>query len=114
MLRESEDIRIQEGITELAMRIVGAQQFSKLWQLLVERLQSCWRHRKQLAPMRAGVEWRELFFDQREQLTDCGPIFLPGKVERDRCLLVACTHPQRVGGDSAYLGNLQERGHMFA
>src|SRR5690349_2565989 len=83
----AKNVRVQKRIAEFALWIVVLQELLKVRQLFVERLDTRWGHRKQLAPMRAGVEWRELFFDQRQHLLDRRPILNPCKVEANTSLL---------------------------
>src|SRR5215207_10015229 len=80
------DICIQERVAELALWIVVLEQRSKVGQLLILRLYLRWWYRKQLAPVRAWAERRQLCLDLREQRADGWPVALPRKVDGDAVL----------------------------
>ena len=87
----AEDIRVQELIAELALRIVLLTQLYKLGDLLIDRFQFRRRRGKQLS--RPGVEWSQFFLDHGHQLPDRGPVLFPGKVNRYTGLFVTRTQP---------------------
>src|SRR5438876_12298550 len=89
----AEDIRVQELIAELALRIVLLTQLYKLGDLLIDRFQVRRRRGKQLSSVRPGVEWSQLFFDPGHQLPDRRPVLFPGQVNRYIGLFVTWTHP---------------------
>src|SRR5438093_4866773 len=89
----AEDIRVQELIAELALRIVLLTQLYKLGDLLIARFQFRRRRGIQLSPVRPGVEWSQFFFDHGHQLPDRRPVLFPGKVNRYTGLFVTRTQP---------------------
>src|SRR5580692_3293703 len=72
------------------------------------------RHGEEFAPVGAGLEWGELFFDYGEELADGGPVLFPGEMDGDAGLLVAGAHPEIVGGDGADFGDEEMRGDLVA
>src|SRR5436309_1561746 len=89
----AEDVRVQELIAELALRIVSLTQLYKLGDPIVDSFQFRRRRGKQLSPVRPGVEWSQLFFDPGHQLPDRRPVLFPGKVNRYTGLFVTRTQP---------------------
>src|SRR5439155_16944270 len=66
----AEDVRVQELIAELALRIVLLTQLYKLGDHLIDRFQVRRRRGKQLSPVRPCDEWSLLFFDPGHHITD--------------------------------------------
>ena len=61
-----------------------------------------------LAPMRARLERAKGLLDLGDYLLDLLWLALPREVEGDGVLLVACAHPQPIGGHPANLAHQQD------
>src|SRR5882724_12025528 len=64
--------------------------------------------------MRSRVVWRQLFFDDRQQLAYVRPVLFPGEVDGYAGLFVSGTHPEVVGGYGANFGDHQVRSNLVA
>ena len=76
---------------------------------LVERSDCRCVGMEDLAPVRARLERAKGLLDLGDYLLDLLWLALPREVEGDGVLLVACAHPQLIGGHPANLAHLQDR-----
>ena len=55
----------------------------------VELVEACGGDGVEFGPVGAGLEWLELFFDEREDSLHVGPLGFPGEVDGEGVALVA-------------------------
>src|SRR5580700_5490295 len=96
------------------MRVILFGQLNEVRQFLIARLQSFLGDGEKLSPMGAGMKWRKLAFDDRQQLADRRPIGFEGEMDGHGWLLVAGAHPKIIGGDRSDLRNQQMRPNLVA
>src|SRR5687768_2970907 len=63
--------------------------------------------------MWSGVESCQSIFNHWQYIPDPIPVLFPCKVDRSTILSITWAHPEVVGRNRAYFGNLKERSDLF-
>jgi hypothetical protein len=98
----------EEIVAKLAVWIEPSRKVNEGTHALVSGTDFACRHREQLRPMRSWIEWRKRRLDMGEDVANGGPVWLPREVNGNGCAVIGRAQPQVVGGDRAYLRDLDD------